>query len=503
MNAGSAIRVGGDDPDFVRRLSPVLQPDPARVITKLFLPGQEILARGISRADAVIQRVLAMSEDQVSLTLAATLADFGGRHHDLTAIFAEHYKPLAHRTPGADTQSAERQALIGAYCTQEYSIEAAALFNPSMVAHPDQSGLNPGELRFVMSVRAVGEGHISSIEFRTGVLGSDDLIEFDAPGQHPHLGGVEPAVISREFLRRALAERISPVDDETATYVLSLLPDSFIASDLGNALASVTGDRLTQGSADDVLEHVRAIVSSNYRLSFDPNRPLSERVIYPASADESHGVEDARFTCFVEDDGSSRYLGTYTAYDGSKVAPRLLETVDFSTFDSTRLTGPAAKNKGMALFPRRVGGQFRALSRWDRESIGVASSSDAVDWSNAVTVKVPEQPWELIQLGNCGPPIETEQGWLVLTHGVGPMRVYGIGAMLLDLDDPTSVLGVLDQPILTPTPQEREGYVPNVVYSCGALTHGTDLVVPYGCSDSSIRIALVDLPELLKRLLTR
>jgi predicted GH43/DUF377 family glycosyl hydrolase len=498
---GIPARAGGDDPDFVRRLSLVLRPDPARVITKLFLPGQEILARGISRADAVIQRVLAMSEEQVCLTLAATLADFADRHHDLPATFAEHYKPLAHRTPDADTLSVARRTLIGAYCTQEYSIEAAALFNPSIVAHPDQSNLGPGELRFVMAVRAVGEGHISSIEFRTGVLDAADRIELDPPGHHPHLGRTQPGTVSREFLRRALAERISPVDDETAQYVLNLLPENFQAADLDGALASVTGDRLTQGSADDVLEHVRAIVSSNYRLVFDPARPLSERVIYPASADESHGVEDARFTRFVEVDGSTRYLATYTAFDGSKVAPRLFETVDFITFASTRLTGPAAKNKGMALFPRRVAGEYRALSRWDRESIGVASSPDAVDWSNPVTVKIPEQPWELIQLGNCGPPIETEHGWLVLTHGVGPMRVYGIGAMLLDLADPASVLGVLDQPIVTPAPHEREGYVPNVVYSCGALTHGDNLVLPYGCSDSSIRIALVDLPELLARLL--
>jgi predicted GH43/DUF377 family glycosyl hydrolase len=245
---------------------------------------------------------------------------------------------------------------------------------------------------------------------------------------------------------------------------------------------------------------MRLIASSNYPLSFAPDRPLSERLLQPHSADEARGVEDARFTRFIDDDGGVTYYGTYTAYDGSHIAPRLLRTQDFTTFESSRLLGNAAKNKGMAIFPRRVGGRYLALSRWDRESIGIAESPDTIRWNGIVTVQSPEQPWELIQLGNCGPPLETPDGWLVLTHGVGPMRQYGIGAILLDLDDPTKRIGALTEPLLTPAADEREGYVPNVVYSCGAMIHGQKLVLPYGCSDSSIRVAFVDLPELSTRL---
>jgi len=485
-----------EGPSFVRRGTDVLRPDPSRVISKLFLPGQEILARGVSRADAVIQRVLAMTDEEVSVTLAATVRRFSDRHADLRGVFAEHFVLVAHRLPAMATASAERRDLIGAYFTQEYSVEAAALFNPSIVAHPDQSGLDTGELRFIMSVRSVGEGHISSIEFRTGVI-TGVGIRIDDPGRHLVTGRVAPAPMSREFLRNALAER---GDATAADDILGLLPAEFDAADLDDAVGSVQRDALTRGSAREIIERIRWIASCNYQLRFDDSRPLAERVIYPTGADESNGVEDARFTNFVDDDGSSTYYATYTAFDGSHVAPHLLKTDDFRTFDIAQLVGPAAKNKGMALFPRRVNGRYLALSRWDRESIGLASSTDAHIWGGAVTIVSPEQSWELIQLGNCGSPIETPEGWLVLTHGVGPMRTYGIGAILLDLDEPTKVIGALSRPLLTPTDAERDGYVPNVVYSCGALLHNETLVLPYGCSDSAIRFAFVDMPELLNQL---
>jgi predicted GH43/DUF377 family glycosyl hydrolase len=482
---------------FVRRGTDVLRADPRRVIAKLFLPGQETMPHGISRADAVIQRVLAMTDEEVSVTFAETEGLFTDRHRGLRAIFAEHFSLVSHRLPVLANGSAERDDLIGAYFTQEYSVEAAAVLNPSIVAHPDQTGLATGELRFIMSVRAVGEGHVSSIEFRTGVLAPADGIRIDLPGRHLTTGTSSPASISRDFLREALAER---PDAASADQVLNLLPSDFSTSDLDAALASVARDRLTRASADPIIERIRLIASYNYRLQFPADCELSERVIYPTSADESHGIEDARFTRFSDEDGSFSYFATYSAYDGFDVAPHLLHTQDFQAFDSAQLIGPAAKNKGMALFPRKVGGKYLALSRWDRESIAIASSADTRMWGDAVTVQTPEQPWELIQLGNCGPPIETPEGWLVLTHGVGPMRAYGIGAILLDLDEPTTMIGALDRPILTPSEEERDGYVPNVVYSCGALVHDRTLVLPYGCSDSSIRIAFIDLPQLMDRL---
>lgn len=474
----------------------MLRADPSRVIAKLFLPGQELVADGISRADAVIGRAMAISEVDVAATLADVLQRYSGRHHDLPEIYDEHYGMISHRVPVTAELSVERRQLIGAYCTQEFTVEAAALFNPSIVPHPDQTGLADGEVRFVMSVRAVGEGHISSIEFRTGVVTADD-VRVDDPGRRLVTGRVAPAGMSREFLRDALAGR---PDSATADPVLRSLRAHFSATKLEAALQKVQQDRLTAGSSDAIIERIREIAAGHYTLTFQPHYPLSEQVIYPTSAAERQGMEDARFVQVTEDDGSASYYGTYTAFDGSRISPRLIRTADFRTFEISELIGPAAKDKGMALFPRRVGGRFLALSRWDRESIGVASSVDARNWEAAVTVQRPKRPWELIQLGNCGSPIETADGWLVINHGVGPMRTYGIGAMLLDLEQPTKVIGVLPHPLLTPTDDERDGYVPNVVYSCGALKHGDTLVLPYGCSDSSIRFAFVDLPELVSRI---
>jgi predicted GH43/DUF377 family glycosyl hydrolase len=372
-----------------------------------------------------------------------------------------------------------------------------------VVAHPDQNDLAAGELRFIMSARAVGEGHISSVEFRTGVFDQHSGVRVDAPGRHLVTGQAEPAILSRAYLRQALSELVGGAEAARSDYLLSLLPPEFDARQLDDALVRVERDKLTRGSADAIVQLSRWIASCNYRLRFSADRPLAERVIHPTSPDESHGIEDARFTRFTNDDGTITYYATYTAFDGSNVAPHLLQTADFEMFDVTQLIGPAANNKGMALFPRRVNGQYLALSRWDRESIAVASSRDCRSWGDAITVQAPHQPWELIQLGNCGSPIETPDGWLVLTHGVGPMREYGIGAILLDLDEPTKLIGALSRPLLTPADDERDGYVPNVVYSCGALLHQQTMLLPYGCSDSSIRFAYVDMPELLHQLTRR
>lgn len=418
--------------DLARRGGQALFPDASRVLARLFQPGQELLGHGVSRAEAIIARVLRLSDAEVSSTLASALTRFGNRHRDIRAIFAAHSAVVEHLLPTVLT--ADRRQLVGACFTQEYAVEAAALFNPSMVAHPDQNGLAPGELRFVMSVRALGEGHISSIEFRTGVLARGDSIRLNTPTPFLEAGQVTPGT------------------------------------------------------------------AGNYTVTFPADRPMSERILFPASADESHGIEDARFTRFIQSDGTATYYATYTAFDGGRVAGRLLHTDDFVTFDSIRLDGAGATDKGMALFPRQVDGRYLMLSRWDRENISVVSSPDARAWSDPVTIYRPTQPWELIQLGNCGPPIETPRGWLVLTHGVGPVRTYGIGAILLDLDDPTRVIGALRQPLLAPAENERDGYVPNVVYSCGALVHRDTLVLPYGCSDSAIRFAFADLPALLQRL---
>ena len=403
-------------PEFVRRTPHVLRPDPRRVVARLFLPGQEVLANGVSRADAVMLRVLAMTDDEVASGLGELRDRFAGRHADLEGTFAANFALVAHRLPVGTDPSPQRCDLIGGYFTSEYSVEAAALFNPSMVAHPDQNGLAANEVRFIMSVRAVGEGHISSVEFRTGVVGPGDAIRIDDPSRTLAAGRAIPAPMTRDYLRDALAE-LAP--SPTADYVLRLLPDQFVVADLEAVLTSIRLQSLTRSSGYAIIDRIRWIAACNYRLCFGVDTRIGERVIFPAGPDESHGVEDARFTRFVDDDGIVSYYGTYTAFDGENIAPHLLHTIDFATFESRQLVGPAARNKGMALFPRRIDGEYVALTRWDRENIGVARSADAHSWRTAVTVQTPCRPWELIQLGNCGPPIETAAGWLVLTHGVG------------------------------------------------------------------------------------
>lgn len=479
---------------LVRRADLILNPDSSRVLAMLYLPGQEIIDDGVSRADAVIERVLGMTEEEVSTILGETIGRFDERHFDLRADLAENYARVAHRLPRVADLTRDRRELIGAYFTKEYSIEGAALFNPSIVVDPDQSGLGEGELRFIMSLRAVGEGHISTIEFRTGVI-KGESVSIDDPGRYVLTGKTALSKMNREFLRESLTELGEVVG---ASEFLNLLPEIFDAGHLADAIATVEGDDLTWGSAREVVRNVRWIVSCNYRVEFPHDRPISERVLYPTSIDESHGMEDARFTQFINEDGSITFFATYTAYDGSRVKPHLIQTNDFKSFDVTRLIGPAAQNKGMAIFPRKVNGSYLALSRWDRESISIARSEDLCTWGEAVDLLLPEQPWEFIQLGNCGSPIETPAGWIVITHGVGPMREYGIGAILLDLEDPTKIISSLSQQIITATEEERNGYTPNVVYSCGALLHGKTIVLPYGYSDASIRFAFVDLAMLMK-----
>jgi predicted GH43/DUF377 family glycosyl hydrolase len=485
-------------PALIRRTAHVLRPDPTRVISKLFLPGQEFLDTERSRSAAVLDRVLALPEAEVGRLLTATLASFGTRHRDLVATLESRFALVSHRLADPDAISPKRRQLVGAYFSQEYAIEAAALFNPSMVAHPDQDGLPPGTIRFVMSVRAVGEGHISSIEFRTGTIDKNDLITFDELSGATVLSQAIPTTYSRAVSAQQHVELGG--DQSSARFVLEALPPLFVRADLDLALDQLREQRLTRSSASRTIERFEWIAACNYSITFPADSAISDRVILPTAPSESHGLEDVRLVRFTDSDGSVGYLGTYTAFDGVRVVPQILRTSDFRTFHMSQLSGPAAKNKGMAVFPRPVDGQHLAMSRWDREDNSLAVSKDLCNWVELATLQRPHEPWEIVQLGNCGSPLETPAGWLVLTHGVGPIRGYSIGAILLDLDDPRKVIGRLHQPLLTPAAAERNGYVPNVVYSCGGLLHGNTLVLPYGSSDFAIRIALINLDELLRRL---
>lgn len=444
-------------------------------------------------------RVMAIPEAEVSGLLAEVLADFSARHRDFPAILERHFQLVAHYVESVERLSRERRLLVGAYFSHEYSVEAAALFNPSIVLAPDQSGLSPGERRFVMSLRAVGEGHLSSIEFREGRLGGAGQLSFDAPGSFLIPGR---RTAPRSYDKRRFSAKLSELGaaNELADGVLGRLSNSFTLIELEESLAELEKNGPPPAISFETVKIIRVLASSNYVTTFPADSAISERVIVPAGPNETRGMEDARFVRFTAADGAVKYYATYTAYDGFEIVPQLIETDDFVTFTISTLNGAAAQNKGMALFPRQVGGKYAMLSRRDRENLHVAFSDNVHYWNDVTELYRPSMPWELLHGGNCGSPLETKEGWLVLTHGVGPMRRYTLGALLLDLDEPGRVIGYLRQPLLEPNEEEREGYVPNVLYTCGALLDGDSLVLPYAFSDSGVGVAFVSLPELLAEL---
>ena len=475
-------------------------PDPKRVITRLFHPSDGANANGeSSRIKAILDRVLAIPEENVPAMLEEIRREFSSRHRDLESVLDDHYRVVSHHIDRDKPWSRERRLLIGAYFTHEYSIEGAALCNPSIVSAPDQSGLPPGALRFVMSTRAVGEGHISSIGFRSGVIGPDGRMVFDSTGPFAFTGARTP---NPAYVKQLFASKLREVgvDNEISERVLARLPDRFNMEQLDAACASSRTQKIAAVMRRETLDVIHWLATSNYDVTFQPDSSISERVIFPEGPNESRGMEDARFVRFVEDDGSVSYYATYTAYDGHDILPQLIVTRDFLHFRVRTLNGACVQNKGMALFPRRIGGRFAMLSRHDGESLYFMTSDKVRFWNVAEELRIPYHPWEFVQIGNCGSPIETEAGWLVLTHGVGPMRRDAIGAMLLDLEDPQRIIGQLAEPLLDPAADEREGYVPNVVYTCGGIVHNGQLILPYGFSDVGIAIATTPIDDLVSRL---
>lgn len=485
---------------LVTRSEVRLHKDARRVVARLFVPGHEHFSAGESRATGVLRRVLDLPDEQVTASRRDVLQRFSGRHRDLAAVLRRHYEQIAHRIPDGITLDQERQDLVGAFFTNEFTIEGAALFNPSVVVHPDQSGVPQGSCRLLLSLRAVGEGHLSCIEFRTGLLGPGPTLTLDEPGRQAETATAEPTWHDRALFDALLHE--SGADEESCRYLRSRLGERFDEATLREALDALEGQHITRAGGAHTAELARALLRCTYEVTFPAESALAERVLWPQTPLERAGLEDLRLVRFVDDDGDVSYVGTYTAFDGSAIAPQLLRTSDFRTFRMSQLAGPAAKDKGFALFPRRVAGRWVALSRSDRESTGVATSVDGLRWGVPVPLQPPVATWELLQTGNCGSPVETSAGWLVLTHGVGPMREYALGALLLDLDEPTRVIGRLAEPLLAPAEDERDGYVPNVVYSCGSVAFGDVLLLPYGASDASVRFAFVDLPALLARMTT-
>ncbi|OLE21280.1 MAG: hypothetical protein AUG49_22445 [Catenulispora sp. 13_1_20CM_3_70_7] len=481
------------------RLSAVaLSPDPARVVTELFVPGGRLPAEKESRAAGLVARIMDLEEDDVEAACAWIMERFSGRYRTLETVFKDNYEVVGQRLGRQPGLTLRRKLLIGAYFTLERAIESAALTNPSMVEHPDQSGVAPGSLRFLMSVRAIGENHVSCIEFRTGVIDPDGELSVDRPAPFPAIGHATPHEHDRSSFFREFGA--SETAEETFGLLQRHLPERFTVQDVEEALGRLPAQPRSRRQTDDTVEHVYRAAACRYEVAFSPETDLSERVLWPQNRTEQHGMEDARFVRVAGVDGGIRYSATYTAFDGVTASARFIETDDFLTFRMSQLIGPAAADKGLALFPRVIDGTHFALSRWDMENTHIAASPDGRRWDDVRQLQPLARTWELVQGGNCGSPVEIPEGWLVLTHGVGPMRSYTIGAMLLDRDDPCRVLAVLDRPLLMPDVAGNGGNVPNIVYSCGAIRHGGNLIIPFGVNDTGIRFASASIAELVARM---
>lgn len=423
---------------FVNRQSLYLRPDPARVVVRPFKPATEprdLNPTDKTRANHIVDRVLRLDDEAAGQQLSDVLENFEGRHRNLLDVFETRAEEMEEALePHAQLNKTQRR-LIGAYFLNEYSFEASALFNPSIVRHPDQSGLPDKSCRFILSLRAVGEGHISSLTFRSGTIAADGSVAVDPTAR----------------------------------------------------LASVPTIRsLTSTPRGDDIE-----------VTFQQDTELSERVIFPITDAQANGIEDARFVEF-NDKGQKKFYATYTAYSGRAIRSELLETTDFRSFRMTPLGGSAARNKGMALFPRKIDGRYAMIGRQDNENLYLIFSDDLYTWDGGRSFLQPEYPWEFVQIGNCGSPIELDDSWLLLTHGVGPVRKYSIGAVLLDKKDPSKVLARSREPLVRPEPTEREGYVPNVVYTCGAMRHGDQIILPYAISDTFSNFATIKIAALLQ-----
>ena len=474
----------------LKRTATILNPDQSRVLLRPFSPG------GPERIASIIARIMALSEDGVSRLLCEVSAEFSQRHQQIRNLFLQRFEQIRESVVIVEEVSEPRQLLIGSYFLAEYSLESAALFNPSIVPHPDQSGLPAGALRFVLSLRATGEGHISSITFRTGIIHADQRIEIlPATGFLTEPRQIPDPLYEKALFGRKLSEL--GLTGEFTRRVMNKLEESFALEDLR---AGLQGEqfRLPDGMSQEdqgAAQGIWMLARSNYEVQFQPDQELHERILFPATPSQRNGIEDARFARFRNGDGTHIYYATFTAFDGKVVVPELVETSDFLKFRFITLNGPAAENKGMAIFPRKIDGRYAMLSRQDNENIYLMFSDNVHFWNERSVLLKPAFPWELVQLGNCGSPIETDAGWLVLSHGVGPMRQYSIGAFLLDRDDPAKVIGRLREPLLKPNKDEREGYVPNVVYTCGALVHNGELIIPYGLADHATGFATVPLGE--------
>ncbi len=473
-------------------------PDPSRIIARFYYTSDE-------RSRNIIRNVLVMSDSEVNITLIKVLRGYSRRHRNISLIFESHFNKLTNLfdelgiKPGKVNQS--RKLLIGSYFTMEYSIESAAFFNPSIVEDPDQSELGPDEKRVILSFRATGEGHISSIVFRSCILDKNNNLTTEPVGKMlAEAERIKRHIYNKKSFIKKLDEMRDFNNKVSPVFVLEKLSDSFTYGELKRVVEKTR--KIPQLTANKILiiNQMMWLAKSHYELEFSLDSAISERVIFPTSETERNGIEDARFVKFTEDNGEITYYATYTAYDGTTILPKLLETNNFYHFKSLPIHGEIAQNKGMALFPRKIKGKYAMLCRIDGSNNYIAYSDNINIWREVKLIQKPKFTWDMVQVGNCGSPIETKEGWLVITHGVGPMREYVLGASLYELDDPEKEIGRLKTPLLAPNAEEREGYVPNVVYSCGSIIHNENLIIPYGISDYASSYASVNVNELLNEL---
>jgi predicted GH43/DUF377 family glycosyl hydrolase len=480
-------------PVEMRRLSLRLLGDERRVILLPFVHGGKL------QIQAVFDFLEQLSDAQAAGELENIKARFAGRHMNFQDHLLENYE-RSRSLAGRSLQDDTRRLLAGAFFTMEYSFEATALFNPSIVPHPDQSGVNAGSLRFVMSLRAIGEGHLSSAVFHTGILDQEGGMTFDplAPFAVPTRTSADRVYIKDLFCRKLVEMGLDGNDAEKS---LSSLPASFTARQLVDTVAQIRGSGASSASLKLCLESMLWLAKSNYMLRLRTGASINQLLLFPRSDNESRGIEDLRLVRFTEESGTAVYYGTYTAFSGSGILPMFLDTPDFRTISVHTLNGACAQNKGMAFFPRRINGHYAMCSRIDGRNLFLMYSDHIHFWESARMLASPKYAWEYRLMGNCGSPLETAEGWLLITHGVGPMRQYAIGAMLLDHKDPFQIRGRLREPLVVSTDDEREGYVPNAVYSCGALIWNGKLVLPYAIADRETTVAEIDLNALLQRIL--
>lgn len=481
----------------VNRFENRFYPDPKRVIARFFIAG------GDERSRLLIQKILKMEEEDIHNKLRRILSAYGNRHRNITSVFDRHFSNIIHflEDLGVDqtTLSRELKLLIGAFFTHEYSIESAAFFNPSIFEDPNQDHLEAGQKRVIVSFRATGEGHISSIVFRSGIIDSQNKLTFRNINDLVEM----PDVIKmREYDKKKYIEKLDELNihKDIVDQIMSRLNDFFTFGDLQRSIHETVKEMEVSVSKKNVIKSLIWLADAHYDITFSEDTTISERVIFPVSDSERNGIEDARFVKFTDDSGQVTYYATFTAYNGFATLPKILETKDFYHFTIRPLHGKAAQNKGMALFPRKIRGQYVMAARRDGYCNYLMYSDNLLTWEDSIKIEEPKYPWEFVQIGNCGSPIETEEGWLLITHGVGAMREYCLGLTLLDLDNPEKVICQYNEPILIPNDEEREGYVPNVVYSCGSMVHNNELIIPYGMSDSASSFASLHLDEILQKM---